>query len=95
MRLRVTKSKNTYIFYVIKTVYIKGKEKTIIVEKLGNTSTIKSRTNGENPYIWAKKYVEELNKQEKENKRNITLEKSPSTIISLNKQKLFNIGYYF
>ena len=95
MRLRVTKSKNTDIFYVIKTVYIKGKEKTIIVEKLGNTSTIKSRTNGENPYIWAKKYVEELNKQEKENKRNITLEKSPSTIISLNKQKLFNIGYIF
>ena len=36
MRLRVTKSKNTDIFYVIKTVYIKGKEKTIIVEKLGN-----------------------------------------------------------
>ena len=95
MRLRVTKSKNTDIFYVIKTVYIKGKEKTIIVEKLGNTSTIKSRTNGENPYIWAKKYVEELNKQEKENKRNITLEKTPSTIISLNKQKLFNIGYIF
>ena len=31
MRLRVTKSKNTDIFYVIKTVYIKGKEKTIIV----------------------------------------------------------------
>ena len=51
MRLRVTKSKNIDIFYVIKTVYIKGKEKTIIVEKLGNTSTIKSRTNGENPYI--------------------------------------------
>ena len=40
MRLRVTKSKNTDIFYVIKTVYIKGKEKTIIVEKLGNTSTM-------------------------------------------------------
>ena len=41
MRLRVTKSKNTDIFYVIKTVYINGKEKTLTIEKLGNTETIK------------------------------------------------------
>jgi hypothetical protein len=35
MRLQISRSKNSASFYVIKTVYIDGKEKTIIVEKLG------------------------------------------------------------
>ena len=33
MRLRVTKSKNVNLYYVIKTIYVNGKEKTITVEK--------------------------------------------------------------
>ena len=35
MRLKISRSKNSASFYVTKTVYIDGKEKTITVEKLG------------------------------------------------------------
>ena len=35
MRLRITKSKNVKIYYVIKTIYINKKEKTITIERLG------------------------------------------------------------
>ena len=55
MRLRVTKCKNTNIFYVIKTVYVNGKQKTITVERIGNTNEVTQKSNGEDPYIWAKK----------------------------------------
>jgi hypothetical protein len=35
LRLSISRSKNSASYYVIKTVYINGKEKTEIVEKLG------------------------------------------------------------
>ncbi len=35
MRLTISRSKNSASYYVIKTIYINGKEKTEIVEKLG------------------------------------------------------------
>ena len=51
MRLRVTKCKNTNIFYVIKTVYVNGKQKTITVERIGNTNEVMQKSNGENPFL--------------------------------------------
>jgi len=95
MRLKVIKSKNLDIFYVIKTIYIDGKQKTITVEKLGNSQTIKKRTKGEDPYIWAKKYIEDLNNQEKLNTRTIIIEKSQNKLIKENNQVLYNCGYLF
>lgn len=62
MRLQIFRSKNSASFYVIKTVYIDGKEKTIIVEKLGTYDQLLKKLNGQDPVEWAKKYVEELNK---------------------------------
>ena len=47
MRLRITKCKNTDIFYVIKTVYVNGKQKTKTVERIGNTNEVKQKSNGE------------------------------------------------
>ena len=95
MRLRVTKCKNTNIFYVIKTVYINGKQKTITVERIGNTNEVTQKSNGEDPYIWAKKYVEELNKKEQEGTREILIKKSQTKQIEKNKDNCFNCGYLF
>ena len=36
MRLNIGRSKNQKYYYVQKTVYIDGKEKSLIVEKLGS-----------------------------------------------------------
>ena len=95
MRLKISKSKNVTLYYVIKTMYINGKEKTITVEKLGNEIEVLKKSKGENPKIWAKRYVENLNKLEEENNLKILIEKSTSTLISKDEQNLFNCGYLF
>ena len=95
MRLRITKCKNTDIFYVIKTVYVNGKQKTKTVERIGNTDEVKQRSEGEDPYIWAKNYVNELNKKEQEGTREILIKKSQTQLIDKNKQNSFNCGYFF
>ena len=40
MRLKISKSKNVKLYYVINTIYVDGKEKTITVEKLGNEQEV-------------------------------------------------------
>ena len=95
MRLRITKCKNTDIFYVIKTVYVNGKQKTKTVERIGNTNEVKQKSNGEDPYVWAKKYVDELNKKEQEGTREILIKKSQTQLIDKDKRNSFNCGYFF
>lgn len=95
MRLRVTKCKNTDIFYVIQTIYVNGKQKTKTVERIGNTNEVKQKSNGEDPYTWAKKYVEELNKKEQEGTRQILIKKSQTQLIEKDLQNSFNCGYFF
>lgn len=95
MRLKISKSKNVTLYYVIKTVYVNGKEKTKTVEKLGNESEVLKKANGEDPVVWAKRYVEELNKKELEETRDVLITKSPSKLIEKNNQNTFNCGYFF
>lgn len=95
MRLRVTRCKNTDIFYVIKTIYVNGKQKTKTIERIGNTNEVKQKSNGEDPYTWAKKYVDELNKKEQEGTRQILIKKSQTKLIEKDLQNLFNCGYFF
>ena len=95
MRLSISKSKNATLFYIIKSTYIDKKHSTKIVEKLGTLEEVKAKANGEDPYIWAKKYAEELTKKEKEGTRKIIKEYSQNTIIPKDEQLLFNGGYLF
>ncbi|MEG0022504.1 MAG: IS1634 family transposase [Bacilli bacterium] len=95
MRLRISKSKNVTLFYVIKTIYINGKQKTKTIEKLGNEQEVIEKSNGEDPIIWAKKYIEELNKKEKENTNDIIIKKSQTKQIEKNLQNSYNCGYLF
>ena len=95
MRLKISKSKNVTLYYVIKTVYIDGKQKTVTVEKLGNEQEVLKKSNSKDPVVWAKSYVDELNKQELEKSRKIIIEKSQNTQIPMNQQNVFNCGYLF
>ena len=95
MRLKISKSKNVTIYYVIKTIYVNGKEKTVTVERLGNEDEVLKKSKGENPKIWAKRYVDNLNRLEKENKLDVYIKKSASTLIPKNIQNSFNVGYIF
>lgn len=95
MRLKISKSKNVKLYYVIKTIYVDGKEKTITVEKLGNEQEVLKKSKGVDPVVWAKKYVEQLNKKEQENNLEIIIKKSTSRLIPKDGQNLFNCGYFF
>lgn len=79
MRLKVSKSKNSASFYVIKSVYNSKTQSNSskIVEKLGTENELRQKLNGQDPYEWAKKYIAELNKQEKEAKREVLVKCSP------------------
>ena len=95
MRLKISKSKNTNLYYVIKSIYIEGKQKTKTVERLGNEQEVLEKSNGEDPIVWAKKYIEELNKKEKEGHVEVFEKYSNSKQIPKNVQKIFNGGYFF
>jgi transposase len=95
MRLQISKSKNSASLYVIKTVYINGKEHTQIVEKLGTIAELEKKLTGQDPIQWAKKYIEELNKKEKEESRQVIIKRTQSKLINKGERLSFNGGYLF
>ena len=96
MKLGVSKSKNSTSFYVQKSIRKKnGPVTTITVEKLGNLEEVKTKAGGKDPYVWAREYVEELNRMEYEEKKEIIIKYSPAKLISKNVQKACNCGYLF
>ena len=95
MRLKITKCKNVNIYYVIKTVYVDGKEKTKTVERIGTEEEVIKKANGETPVVWAKKYIDTLNEKEKQGSQKVLIPKSPVTLIKKDKQNSFNCGYFF
>lgn len=96
MRLKVNKSKNSINYYVIVDIKTKsGKRSTKVYKRLGNEQEILKISNGIPPLEWAKRQVEELNKQQKEKTLKIIAEFSESNIIEKDKQNLFNCGYLF
>ena len=95
MRLKITKSKNAASLYVIKDVIRNGKRTTKIVEKLGTLEELKKKSKNEDPIEWSKKYIKNLNDQEKIHTRKIIIEKSQNKLIEREKQTLYNCGYLF
>lgn len=97
MRLKVTKSKNAASLYVIKSVYNSKTQSnsSVIVEKLGTEAELREKLNGQDPYEWAKKYIDELNKKEKEQTRDVLVKYNQSKLIDKDKQRSFNGGYLF
>lgn len=91
----MSKSKNSTSLYVIKSTYENKKHSTKIVEKLGTIAELEKKLNGQDPIEWAKKYIEELNQKEKEEKRDVLLKYSPSKVITKDEQRSFNGGYLF
>ncbi|MDD4264658.1 MAG: IS1634 family transposase [Firmicutes bacterium] len=95
MRLSISRSKNSTSLYVIKSTYENGVHSSKIVEKLGTVDELSKKLNGQDPIEWAKKYIEELNRKEKEKKLDVIVKYSTSKIIPKNEQRSFNGGYLF
>ena len=95
MRIRTTKTTNTVQYAIIKDINRNGKRTTCIYENLGTLDKIKQRAGDEEPLVWLKNYVQELNKKEKENRMPVIIKKDPSKVIDKNVQSSFNVGYLF
>ena len=95
MRLKVSRSKNSASLYVTKTVYVDKKERTLTVEKLGTEKELREKLNGQNPYEWAKNYIEKLNKKEREESRQVIIKRTQSKLINKGEQLSYNGGYLF
>ena len=96
MKLTVSKSKNSASFYVQKTIRKPdGKVTTVTIEKLGNLTEVTAKACGKDPYVWAQEYVNELNRKEYDENKEILVSYSPSKLLKKGEQKLFNCGYLF
>lgn len=96
MRLSISKSKNATSLYVKDDVAIDGKRTSKIVEKLGTIAELEKKLGGRDPVEWAKEYIAELNRLEKEGEEPVVIAKySPSKLIEKNAQHTFNGGYLF
>ena len=94
MRLSITHTKNNTFFYMIKSFRKNGKNTTKIIECLGNINEVKEKAHGEDPIVWAKKYIAEKTKEENENKGTY-FEKLVEGKDLDSEQKIFNLGHIF
>ena len=94
MRLSITHTKNNTYFYMIKSFRKNGKNTTKIIECLGNLDDVVKKANGEDPVVWAKKYIEQKTKEENENKGTY-FEKLVEGEELDSQQKIYNIGHIF
>ena len=95
MKLTISRSKNSTSLYVAKSMYVNGTRTSKIVEKLGTVAELKKKLGGQDPIEWANKYIEELNRKEKEDNRHVMVKYSPSKLIEKDSQRSFNGGYLF
>ena len=96
MRLKITKTNSNTNYYVIKDIKTPtGKRTTAIYEKLGNENDLLKKSNGKDILEWVDEYIKTLNDNEKSNKNDILIRKSPSKLIPKNEQFCFNVGYAF
>ena len=94
MRLKISKSKNATLYYIIKDyTNIDGKRSTKIFDKLGNQQQVEERFGKENTIIEIKKYINKLNDEDKEEL--IKREFNPNKRIVPGIKRQFNIGYLF
>lgn len=94
MRLKMSKSKNTTLFYIIKDYTKNGKRSTKIVKRIGNIDDVKIMAGDMDYNIWLKEYVKKFNEEHAHNET-ILIKKNNNRLIEKDVNKLFNVGYLF
>lgn len=95
MRLRIGTNKNgSKNLYVIKSYRTdEGKSTSKVVESLGTYDAL-LKTHSD-PIAWAKSYVEELNRKEKEDQLRISVSLSPTELMEKDSATTMDSGYLF
>jgi transposase len=95
MRIKVSRSKNSESYFVIKDIYKNKKRTTKVVEALGNREDILRKHPGVDPLEWAMSYARKLKEEETQKKAKIMVTYDPNKVISKEAQRSFNVGYLF
>lgn len=95
MKVSISKSKNTTIYYLSKSVRIGNKTTTKTVEKIGTYDEIKKICGDMEPLDWAKQYAAKRSAEEKAAKQDIIMRYSSSMLIDKNVRRSCNAGYLF
>jgi transposase len=95
MRLNTVKSPNATSYYVIKDIEKDGKRSTRVVEKLGTREDLLTKCSDQDPIDWAKAYIEDLNRQEKEGQFEYVAKYSSAKQLVKGQQRQFKGGYLF
>lgn len=94
MRLKVSKSKNTTLFYIIKDYTKNGKRSTKIVKRIGNLDDVKTMAGNQDYKVWLKEYVKTYNEEHCHNET-VIIKKNNKKIIQMNTNVSYNVGYLF
>lgn len=95
MRLGWAKTKYSTSYYVQKTIYVEGKNKSLVVKRLGSEKYICDTYGVTDAKAWAKEQVRLMNEAEKEDAAIFTIELCAGKDLVLNEQHRFNGGYLF
>lgn len=95
MKVSISKSKNTTIYYLSKSVRIGNKTTTKTVERIGTYDEIKEKCGDMDPLQWAKQYAAKRTAEEKKTKQDIIMRYSSSMLIDKNIRHSCNAGYLF
>ena len=95
MKVSISKSKNTTIYYLSKSVRVGNRTTTKTVEKIGTYDEIKKKCGDMEPLEWAKKYAAQRTAEEKKTKQDVIMRYSSSSLIDKNIRHSCNAGYLF
>lgn len=68
MRIKISRSKNSESYFLIKDIYKNGKRTTKVVEALGNREEIQQKYPDQDPLEWAKNYAKKRTEEDKTEK---------------------------
>lgn len=95
MRLGWSKKGNSVSYYVHKTVYVDGKNKSQVIKRLGSEKYICETYGVSDAKAWAKEQVELMRQAESEENPSFDISLNAGTDLVLNNQICFNGGYLF
>lgn len=95
MRLGWAKTKYSISYYVKKTIYVDGKNKDLVIKRLGSEKQICEKYGVTDAKAWAKEQVRLMNEAEKEDSAKFNIELCSGTDLPLDEQRRFNGGYLF
>lgn len=95
MKVSISKSKNTAIYYLSKSVRVGNKTTTKTVEKIGTYDEIKKICGDMEPLDWAKQYAAKRSAEEKAAKQDVLIKYSSSMLINKDVRRSCNAGYLF